>query len=420
MHRDSFFHLTHPPLKSVLKGIFLLLVVAVIAYPSLRFFASQGSENAQLPVEEIRLFSAIYTRIKELYVDEVSDKVLMRNAIVGMFQGLDPYSVYLKRSPYEDLKVSTSGKFSGLGIEIRMKDNMIEVVRPIEDTPAQKMGIKPGDLIFKIDDMDVKGMTLKEAVDLMRGELNTKVRLRVLREGEEAPLSFNIVRAEILVRSVKHVLLEPDYGYARITRFQQETAELLQEAIRDMRKQNQSALKGLILDLRSNPGGILKSAVDVADIFLENDELVVYTQGRTSDSAVKYRASQPDFSNGVPLVVLINKGSASASEIVAGVLQDIHRAMIMGRTSFGKGSVQTVHPMSNGDALKLTTARYYTPRGNTIHGTGIVPDKELDPFELTKEQLEERGRLPPQDLKGFLAYDRQVESALQELKKEEK
>ena len=393
---------------------FALAVLVVIAFGGVTY--ETPSANVTLPVKELRLFSDIYARIKSSYVDEVSDEKLLEGAINGMLGELDPYSVYVKERSYQDLQIGTSGKFGGLGIEVDMEGDFVEVIAPIDDTPAQRAGILAGDLIGKIDDKPVKGMTLSEAVDLMRGEVGTEVTLTILREKVPEPFPVQLTRAVIKVKSARATLLEPDFGYIRISRFQERTSQdtlgLLGELVRD----NKRPLRGLILDLRSNPGGVLAEAVRVADIFLNGQSLIVYTKGRHRNAAVEYKSTTADRSGAAPLVVLIDKGSASGSEIVAGALQDLKRATVMGAQSFGKASVQSIQQLDEGSALKLTTARYYTPSGRSIHEVGIKPDIELEPTELSEEEREARSKISRSDLKAWLAYDNQISAALDKLK----
>ncbi|MFI3221281.1 MAG: S41 family peptidase, partial [Methylococcales bacterium] len=313
-----------------------------------------------LPYEDLRTFTEIFGRIKKDYVEPVSDKKLLEDAVKGMLSGLDPHSAYLDPEEYQELKEGTSGQFGGLGIEVTMENGFIKVVSPIDDTPAQKAGIKAGDLIIKLDDKPVKGMTLAEAVKHMRGAAGSKILLFVVREGADAPLKITITRDIIKVKSVKNRILEKDYGYVRISSFQSGTGEALKEALAKLKKDNKAPLKGLVLDLRNNPGGVLNAAVEVSDAFMKSG-LIVYTEGRIANSQMRFSAAPDDLIDGAPMVVLINAGSASASEIVAGALQDSKRAIIMGEKSFGKGSVQTILPTNTGSAIKLTTARYFTP-----------------------------------------------------------
>ena len=363
---------------------------------------SANSDDMQsLPFDELRTFTEIFGRIKQDYVEPVSDKKLLEDAIRGMLSGLDPHSAYLVDDEFKELQEGTTGQFGGLGIEVGMENGFVKVVSPIDDTPAQKAGIKSGDLIVRLDDKPVKGMTLAEAVKIMRGEPGSQIVLTVIREGAEAPLKFEITRDIIKVKSVKSRLLEKDYGYVRISSFQSGTGEGLVDAIDELKKENEAPLKGIILDLRNNPGGVLNAAVDVSDAFIESG-LIVYTEGRIKNSEMRFNATPDDIINGAPIVVLINGGSASASEIVAGALQDHRRAIIMGEKSFGKGSVQTILPTSNGGAVKLTTARYYTPSGRSIQAEGIEPDVTLARVKLEALEKAKFESIKEADLTGHL------------------
>jgi len=345
----------------------------------------------ELPIDELRTFTEVYSRIKSDYVEPVEDKKLLQEAINGMLAGLDPHSSYLDLESFRDVRVETEGKFGGLGIEVTMEHGFVKVVSPIEDTPASAAGLKPGDLIIRLDDRAVKGMTLTDAVRIMRGKPGTDIELTVVREGEVKPLKFKITRAIIKIQSVKHQLLEPGYGYVRITQFQSGTPKAVTSAVEQLKSQNKGRLKGLVLDLRNNPGGVLNAAVAISDAFLEKG-LIVYTEGRVPDSKLRFSASAGDVLDGAPMVVLVNGGSASASEIVAGALQDHKRAIVMGTKTFGKGSVQTILPVSNGAALKLTTARYYTPDGRSIQASGIQPDIVTEDAKITRNGTEDRLR----------------------------
>jgi len=362
----------------IMLGVFMGICGSVFAE---RNNGETVTDTDPLPYEDLRTFTEIFGRIKRDYVEPVSDKKLLEDAIRGMLSGLDPHSAYLVAEEYQELKEGTTGQFGGLGIEVTMENGYIKVVSPIDDTPAQKAGIKTGDLIIKIDDKPVKGMSLTEAVKMMRGEPGSKIVLNIVREGEEAPLKLTLIRAIIKVKSVKNRLLEKGYGYVRISSFQSGTGDALKEALGTLKKENGGNLKGLVLDLRNNPGGVLNAAVEVSDAFLKSG-LIVYTEGRIENSEMRFNAALDDLIDGAPIVVLINAGSASASEIVAGALQDHNRAVIMGEKSFGKGSVQTILPTSNGAAVKLTTARYYTPSGRSIQAEGIEPDVTLARVKL--------------------------------------
>ncbi|NJO17897.1 MAG: S41 family peptidase [Thioploca sp.] len=334
-----------------------------------------------LPLEELRTFTEVFHRIKTDYVEEVEDKTLLENAIKGMLAGLDPHSSYLTPEDYQELTIGTRGEFGGLGIEVGMDDGFVKVISPIDDTPAQRAGIKAGDIIIRLDDTPVKGMTLSDAVKIMRGKPGSRIKLTIVRETEDKPITIDIVRDIIQVKSVKSHSLESGYGYVRISHFQEHTGEDLEKAVQKLKQDNQGKLKGLVLDLRNNPGGVLNAAVAVSDAFL-SEGMVVYTEGRVADASLKFTARPKDVLNGAPIVILVNGGSASASEIVAGALQDHKRAVIMGNKTFGKGSVQTILPMNNNAALKLTTAHYYTPSGRSIQAEGIQPDITLNKLEF--------------------------------------
>lgn len=363
--------------------------------------AERDDSDVTLPINELQTFSEVFANIKNHYVENVDDKDLLENAIRGMLSGLDPHSAYLDKHDYDDLKVGTSGEFGGLGIEVGMEDGFVKVISPIDDTPAQRAGIKAGDLVIRLDDTPVKGLTLKEAVDIMRGKPGTSILLTVVREGEGKPLKIKIVRDVIKVTSVKDKLLNKHYAYIRITQFQSNTGENLTDALDKLKKDSKDSLQGLVLDLRNNPGGVLSAAVDVADTFLDSG-LIVYTEGRSDNSETRFNAMPGDALNGLPIVVLINVGSASASEIVAGALQDHKRAIIMGTRSFGKGSVQTVIPLKDGNALKLTTARYYTPSGRSIQAEGIEPDVETEEMKLASVEQPEFDPIKEASLAGHL------------------
>ncbi len=358
---------------------------------------AEQEPDARLPLDELRTFTEIYERIKTAYVEEVTDKELLDSAIQGMLSGLDPHSAYLDPEDFKDLQISTSGEFGGLGIEVSMENGFIKVVTPIDDTPAAEAGIEAGDLIIKLDQKPVKGLTLGEAVERMRGKAGDPIELTIMRPGNDVPFDLTLRRAVIKVTSVKNRELEPGFGYIRVTQFQIDSGEEVAKAI--MKLDNKHPLKGLVLDLRNNPGGVLQAAVEVSDAFL-TDGLIVYTEGRIANSELRFNATKTDPSKGVPLIVLINGGSASASEIVAGALQDHQRGIIMGTASFGKGSVQTVLPLANHRALKLTTALYFTPNGRSIQAQGIEPDILAERATLTP--LKHSQSFKEADLQGHL------------------
>ena len=346
-------------------------------------FAQRGDEGP-LPLEDLRTFTEVFDKIKNDYVEPIGDKTLLENAIRGMLSGLDPHSAYLVPDDYQELQAGTSGEFGGLGIEVGMEDGFVKVIAPIDDTPAQRAGVEAGDLVIRLDDTPVKGMSLAEAVKLMRGEPGTDIVLTIVREGVDRPIRITITRDVIHVTSVRSRSIEPGYGYVRISQFQLRTGESLRETVDKLREDTgDGGLKGLVLDLRNNPGGVLNAAVSVSDAFLD-EGTIVYTEGRMDEAQLTFSAKGSDILDGIPLVVLVNAGSASASEIVAGALQDHRRAVIMGEKTFGKGSVQTILPLDNGSALKLTTARYYTPSGNSIQARGIVPDITLDRMRVSR------------------------------------
>ncbi|MSQ71025.1 MAG: S41 family peptidase [Betaproteobacteria bacterium] len=372
-----------------------LVLVGILAgvLLSLNFSAVAQREGARypLPVDELRAFAEVFGAIKSGYVEQVEDKKLITEAINGMLSGLDPHSAYLDQDAFKELQVGTQGEFGGLGIEVGMEDGFVKVVSPIEETPAFRAGLKPGDLIIKLDDTPVKGMSLNDAVKRMRGKPRTSIRLSIVRKGEQKPFEVTLIREVIRVQSVKSKVIEPGYAWVRISQFQEHTGENMVKHLENIYKQG--PLKGLVLDLRNDPGGLLNGAVGISAAFLPARVLVVSTDGRTDDAKRKFVASPDDYMRGsrddylknlpaavktVPMVVLVNAGSASASEIVAGALQDHKRAVVMGTQTFGKGSVQTILPLGNNTAIKLTTARYYTPSGRSIQAKGIVPDIEVE------------------------------------------
>jgi carboxyl-terminal processing protease len=386
---------------------------------SLNFSANANKTiGSALPVEELRQFADVLNAVKASYVEPVEDKKLITQAISGMLSGLDPHSAYLDQDAFKELQAGTQGEFGGLGIEVGMEDGFVKVVSPIEDTPAFRAGIKSGDLIIKLDDTSTKGLSLSDAVKRMRGKPSTSIRLTIARKGETKPIEVTLTREIIKVQSVKSKLVEPGYGYLRLTQFQEQSAEDLAKHIGTLYKGGD--LKGLVLDLRNDPGGLLHGAVGVSAAFLPPKALVVSTDGRTEDAKRRFIAAPEDYLRGnrddylkslppgiksVPLVVLVNSGSASASEIVAGALQDHKRAVIMGTQTFGKGSVQTIMPLANNTAIKLTTARYYTPNGRSIQAKGIVPDI------VVEETINGSGgvRLREADLDRHLNNDKDAE-----------
>ena len=389
--------------KSILTGVLAGVVLGLIATASLDVFALKPN-NQTLPLSQLKKFSEVYARIKNDYVETVDDKKLMTDAISGMLKGLDPHSDYLDEDSFKQLREGTSGEFGGLGIEVSQENGYIKVIAPIDDTPAKKAGIKSGDLIIRLDDKSVKDMSLNDAVKMMRGKPGESIELVITRDGRTAPLKIKIVRAIIKVISVKQRILEKDYGYLRISSFQSKTSKSTRNAIKKLKKENKSNIKGLVLDLRDNPGGVLTGAVEVSDIFLTSGN-IVYTEGRVEDAVMSYDATPDDLLDGAPLVVLVNQGSASASEIVAGALQDHSRALVLGVKTFGKGSVQTVLPLDETTGLKLTTARYFTPSGRSIQAKGIEPDIIVEDLEFKSkdESKDDISALSEADLSGHLS-----------------
>lgn len=388
------------------KNLMVLALGIVLGVSlSLAYTVSAGRNRANLedlPVQDIQAFTEIFGRIKQDYVEEIDDRTLFEYAIRGMLSGLDPHSTFLDKEEFKELQVGTSGEFGGLGIEVGMEDGFVKVVSPIDDTPAQKAGVKAGDLIIRLNDTPVKGLTLSDAVKIMRGKPGTDITLTIVRDGQDKPIKITITRAIIKVASVKSRLFEDGFGYLRITNFQAKTGASLVQEIRKLEKDNNGPLKGLVLDLRNNPGGVLNAAVAVSDAFL-NHGLIVYTQGRSEESRLEFKAAADDVLGGAPMVVLVNEGSASASEIVAGALQDHKRAIIMGGATFGKGSVQTILPMNNETAIKLTTARYYTPSGRSIQAEGIVPDILLENMRLSADEGSDVAPVKEANLTGHLS-----------------
>jgi carboxyl-terminal processing protease len=379
----------------------LALGAGITIYSSVFAGNDKGTASSPLPLEDLRAFTEVFGKVKTDYVETVDDKDLLENAIKGMLAGLDPHSSYLNREEFKEMRIGTDGKFGGLGIEVSMENGFVKVIAPIDDTPAQRAGIKAGDIIVRLDDTPVKGMTLNDAVKIMRGEPGTDILLTVVREGEEAPLKITITRDIIRIKSVRGRTLEPGYGYIRISQFQSGTGTSMRKQLSELKKENGGDLKGLVLDLRNNPGGVLNASVSVADAFVKKGK-IVYTEGRVKDSLLTFNASPNDLLKDAPIVVLVNGGSASASEIVAGALQDHHRAIIMGTKTFGKGSVQTIMPMNNGAALKITTARYFTPSGRSIQAEGIEPDIKVEQLKISDNGDAPVSRLREADLRDHL------------------
>jgi len=359
---------------------------------------TQQALPARLPLNELRVFAEAFDRVSSAYVEEIDDRTLLENAIKGMLSQLDPHSAYLDRDSFSDLQEDTTGNYGGVGLEVSMEDGFVRIISPMDGTPAEKAGVKPGDLIVQLNDQPIKGMSLGDAIDAMRGEPGSTVRLTLVREGTAKPFEVSLTREIIAVASVRQRVLDPGYGYIRIAQFQSNTGTEVEDAVTALTAEGK--LVGLVLDLRNNPGGILQSAVAVSDVFID-DGLIVYTAGRLPNSDMRFSASTPDATNGIPIVVLVNEGTASASEIVAGALQDHHRAIIMGVNTFGKGSVQTILPLNNEKAIKLTTALYYTPNGRSIQAEGIVPDIWVDRSTVTPEK-QNQFSIKEKDLPGHL------------------
>ncbi len=394
-------------LVGAILGVSLTLGTSVLA--------TRDKTTDILPLEQMRTFTDVFARIKNDYVEEVDDDELLEYAIRGMLNGLDPHSAYLNTEEFNDLRIGTTGEFGGLGIEVSMEDGFVKVVSPIDDTPAQKAGMQSGDLIIRLDDTPVKGLSLNDAVKLMRGKPGSNIILTVIREGEDAPLKVTIKRAVIKVTSVRSRMLDDSIGYVRISNFQTKSNADMVKAIRALQKENADGLGGLVLDLRNNPGGVLSGAVAISDAFL-NEGRIVFTDGREESSKLYYDATNGDILDGAPLVVLVNGGSASASEIVAGAIQDHGRGIIMGNKTFGKGSVQTIQDLPGGGAVKLTTARYYTPSGRSIQAQGIEPDIETKQVTLTQNEGSDFTPLTESNLSGHLSNgdDEETEAEAEE------
>ena len=370
------------------KKVRIIAVIAVlVVFLSIVIISSQRlsfAEEKDSDYESIELFTDVMAIIKKSYVEEVDTKKLVYGAINGMLSSLDPHSSFMTPESYNELKNDTKGAFAGLGIEVSINDGILTIISPIEDTPAFKAGIKAGDTILKIDDKFTKDLNINDAVKRMRGQKGSKVTLTIMREGFEKPKEFPIVRDIIQSKSVRFYLIDGGYGYVRIAQFQEKTDDDLSKAFKTMKEEYKGELKGLVLDLRNDPGGLLDQAAKVADHFVPEGQMIVYTEGREKDSKMQFIAKKGGKEPNFPIVVLINGGSASASEIVAGALQDHKRAIIMGTQSFGKGSVQTIIPLSDDSGLRLTTARYYTPKGRSIQAKGITPDIIVEAIELPK------------------------------------
>ncbi len=372
----------------------VLLAAFLIILPTM----SSAQEDRSETYRQLKLFSDVFERVRADYVEEVTDEQLIEFAIQGMLSTLDPHSSYLNADSFGDMRVQTKGEFGGLGIEVTMENGFVKVVSPIDDTPAARAGVEPGDFITHLDGEAILGLSLNEAVDKMRGPVNTDLRLTIRREGSE-PFDLTITRDIIKIRSVRN-RVEDNVGYIRITTFNQQTTPGLKKAIEDIKAELGSELKGFVIDLRNNPGGLLDQAIDVSDAFISQGE-IVSTRGRVVDDSQRFNAKDGDLAEGLPIVVLINGGSASASEIVAGALQDHRRAIIMGTRSFGKGSVQTIIPLGLNGAMRLTTARYFTPSGRSIQALGIDPDIVVEAATIEQQETTGPGRREA-DLRGAL------------------
>ena len=384
--------------KFLIVALTLVFLVNMLTY--LKDSSNANASKTNLPLNQLQSFSEVYLKIKQNFVQDISDKELFDNAIKGMLEGLDPHSTFLNEKDFKDLQIGTKGEFGGLGIEVTMENGFVKVITPIDDTPAYKAGIKAGDLIIEIDSKSVKGLSLNEAVDLMRGKIGNPILLTIAREGESGPIDIKIVRAKIKVKSVKYELIDKNYGYIRISSFQNKTGKNLYDAISNLNKKSKGSIKGFVIDMRNNPGGVLGAAVDVSDAFIKGKKKLVFTKGKKAKAVYEYFSNDTDLTEGKPIVVLINGGSASASEIVAGALQDHKRAIIMGTQSFGKGSVQTILPITSKTAVKITTARYYTPDGRSIQAKGITPDIIVEDLQLNS--LSNTETIKESDLTGHL------------------
>jgi carboxyl-terminal processing protease len=390
-------------------------LIVIVGTGVQRRCAAEGGND----YESIEMFTDVLKIVQKNYVEEVDTKKLIYGAINGMLSSLDPHSSFLPPDMYKEMKIETKGSFGGLGIEITIKDGYLTVISPIEDTPAFRAGIKSGDQILKIEDKLTKDMSIIDAVKRMRGQKGSKITITIMREGFEKPKNFTLVRDVIQVKSIKFKSLDDGYGYIRLAQFQEKTDEDLVKALTALKKENGGTLKGLILDMRNDPGGLLEQAVKVADHFIA-DGLIVYTEGRDQDSKMRFSARKGEKELGYPMVVLINGGSASASEIVAGALQDHNRAVVLGTQSFGKGSVQTIIPLSEDSGLRLTTARYFTPKGRSIQAKGITPDIVVENLEITAAEKKDVLSIREKDLENHFETDSKEEKREKEKKKEEK
>lgn len=399
-----------PSLKS-LRSFPLFIFFTLVFFNGSQ--AEETKEGARLPLEELRHFTQVFDQIRQAYVEEVDDEKLLEMSIAGLLSGLDPHSVYLDKNSFSSLQEHTSGEFGGLGIEIGMEGAFIKVISPIDDTPAQRAGILAGDLILKLNEHAVQSMSLGEAIKIMRGPKGSTLTLTIVREQVDSPFEIKVVRDIIRIRSVRSRTLEPGFGYVRIAQFQENTGPQFKKTLQKLLK-NDDTLKGIVLDLRNNPGGLLHASIEVTDALLDGG-LVVYTKGRLPSANSSYNATQGDLLNGLPVVVLINEGSASAAEIVAGALQDHHRAVLLGTNSFGKGSVQTVIPLGENRGIKLTTARYFTPNKRSIQAEGIKPDIIVQPAEI--KLLKPRSNIKEANLSGHLNNNTNPQAANSKTKK---
>ena len=398
-------------LNFISKALCITLSLVILSSPSIADDDNYSPLDSPSFFEGLNTFTAVFSQIKQMYVDEIDDETLFNNAIRGLIEGLDPHSSYLEPVAQSKVSESTMGKFGGLGIVIGTKGDYIEVVSPIDDTPAYRAGLKAGDIILQIGDQNVSQINLEEGVKLMRGAPGTTIKLTIGRP-DIAPFVVEITREIITVTSAKGLLLEEGIGYLRVAQFQRPTAEVVKKIIGDLVEKNEADLDSLIIDLRNNPGGLLDSSIDISNLFIDEPGIVVYTEGRTPSSNMSFPTKPGDILNGAPIVVLMNVGSASASEIVAGALQDHKRAIIMGEESFGKGSVQSMMGLQDGYGLKLTTARYFTPSGRSIQAKGISPDIELDNISLKGDEEEESIDFSSQekDLKNSLSAQDEEET----------
>ncbi|HXJ81225.1 MAG TPA: S41 family peptidase [Candidatus Methylomirabilis sp.] len=405
------------PIRQVRKVVTVSALLILLTL-SLGGAVASKSNDQSATYENLKLFTEVLSIIQSQYVDEVPPKDLVYSAIKGTLRGLDPHSSFLDPEMYKEMQVETSGSFGGLGIEITLKDDILTVVAPIEGTPAYRAGIHPGDRIIKIEGLTTKDMQLTDAVKRMRGKPGTKVTITVVREGWTEPKDFEITREQIRVQSVKSVQLEPGIEYIRLRQFQEQTASDLEAALEKYSKDGK--IQGLVIDLRNNPGGLLTSSVEVAEKFLDSGRLVVYTEGRVRNQNMRFNANAKRVYTDFPIVILVNQGSASASEIVAGALQDWGRAVVLGTQTFGKGSVQTIIPLTDGSGLRLTTAKYFTPKGRSIHGKGITPDILVEQPKLTAAAASGEAPVavpPPSDNpQEMLKKDVQLQRAMDLLK----